>query len=69
MPLAPQWRREEIMKTLVLALAGLGLLAGSAPSFAAAQCRDKAGKFVKCPPKPAKPSLCRDSKGHFAKCK
>jgi hypothetical protein len=54
------------MKKLVLALTALGLLAGSAPSFAAAQCRDKNGKFIKCP---AKPKTCRDSKGHYTKCK
>jgi hypothetical protein len=63
------------MKKLVLALGAIGLLAGSAPSFAAAQqCRDKNGKFIKCPPKPAaktatKPKMCRDAKGHFSKCK
>jgi hypothetical protein len=53
------------MKKLVLALSALSLLAGSAPSVAAS-CRDKSGKFVKCP---AKAKLCRDAKGHFAKCK
>ena len=55
------------MKTLVPALTALSLLGGAAtPSLAASGCRDKSGKFVKCP---AKPKLCRDSKGHFAKCK
>jgi hypothetical protein len=54
------------MKTLVLALSALGLLAGSTPSLAAATCRNKAGKFIKCP---AKPKICRDSKGHYMKCK
>ena len=53
------------MKKVVFALSALSLLAGSAPSLAAA-CRNKAGKFVKCPPKP---KSCRDSKGHFIKCK
>jgi hypothetical protein len=58
------------MKKLVLALTAVGLLAGSAPSLAATQCRDKHGKFVKCPQKPAaKPTQCRDSKGHYTKCK
>ena len=57
------------MKKLVLALSALGLLAGSAPSFAAAQCRDKAGKFVKCPQVKAKAKTCRDAKGHYMKCK
>ena len=54
------------MKKLVLALSALSLLAGSAPSIAAAGCRDKNGKFVKCP---AKPKVCRNAKGHFIKCK
>jgi len=53
------------MKKLVIALSALGLLAGSAPTLAAS-CRDKSGKFVKCP---AKPKQCRDAKGHYTKCK
>jgi hypothetical protein len=54
------------MKSLILALSAVSLMAGAAsPSYAAA-CRDKNGKFVKCP---AKPKMCRDSKGHFVKCK
>ncbi len=59
------------MKTLVLALTAASLIAGgAAPSFAAAPCRDKNGKFVKCPkPAVAKPAKCRDAKGHYAKCK
>jgi hypothetical protein len=59
------------MKDLVLALCAVSLLAGSAPSLAATQCRDKQGKFIKCPQKPkaAKPKQCRDAKGHFIKCK
>ncbi len=59
------------MKKLVIALSALSLLAGSAPSLAAApRCRDKSGKFIKCPQKPAaKPKACRDSKGHFIKCR
>jgi hypothetical protein len=54
------------MKRIVFALCALSLLAGSAPSFAAAACRDKNGKFIKCP---AKPTVCRNAKGHYAKCK
>lgn len=58
------------MKKLVLALSALSLVAGSTAPALAAPCRDKAGKFVKCPKvKVAKPKLCRDAKGHFAKCK
>jgi hypothetical protein len=53
------------MKKLVLALSAVSLLAAGSPSFAA-QCRDKSGKFVKCP---AKPKVCRDAKGHYMKCK
>jgi hypothetical protein len=71
------------MKRFVFALTALSLVAGSAPSLAA-PCKDKHGKFVKCPaPKPAvcrnakghfikcpaKPKLCRDAHGHFAACK
>ncbi len=52
------------MRKLVLALSALSLLAGSASSIAAAPCRDKSGKFVKCPAK----KVCRNSKGHFIKC-
>ncbi|MEP7130149.1 MAG: hypothetical protein ABI770_03375 [Sphingomicrobium sp.] len=52
------------MKNIVLALSALSLVAGSAPALAA-PCKDKQGKFVKCP---AKPMLCRNAKGHFAKC-
>ena len=54
------------MKQFVLALSAISLLAGSAGPAMAAGCRDKHGKFVKCP---AKPKMCRDAKGHFAKCK
>jgi hypothetical protein len=36
------------MKKLVLSLCALSLFAGSAPSFAATQCRDKNGKFIEC---------------------
>lgn len=56
------------MKKFVLSLTALSLLAGAAPSLAAAPCKDSKGKFIKCP-KPAKPKVCRDAKGHFAKCK
>ena len=55
------------MKKLVLAFTAVSLVAGaSAPSFAAVACRDKAGKFIKCP---VKAKVCRNAKGHFAKCK
>ena len=57
------------MKKIVFALAAVSLLAGSGPALAS-PCKDaKTGKFIKCPPKPAKPKTCRDSKGKFIKCK
>lgn len=56
------------MRNVVFALAALGLVASSAPSMAATQCRDAKGKFIKCPSKPAAPKKCRDAKGHYAKC-
>lgn len=57
------------MKKFVLALCAFGVLAGSVPSFAAAPCRDKNGKFIKCPQVKAKAKQCRDAKGHYMKCK
>lgn len=55
-----------MMKKFVLALTALSLVAGSAGPAMASPCKDKKGRFVKCP---AKPKLCRDAKGHYAKCK
>jgi hypothetical protein len=52
------------MKTLMLAVTAVSLLASATPSLAA-PCKDKHGKFMKCPPKP---KVCRDAKGHFKKC-
>lgn len=61
------------MKKLMLAMCAFSLIAGSAvPVSAAAPCRDKKGKFIKCPAaaaKAAKPKTCRDAKGKFTKCK
>jgi len=57
------------MRKVIFALTALGLVAGSAPSLAAAPCKDAKGKFIKCPAKPAKAKTCRNAKGHFAKCK
>ena len=54
------------MKKLVLALTAVSLLAGATPSVAKVGCRDKHGKFIKCP---AKPKVCRDAKGHYKKCR
>jgi hypothetical protein len=57
------------MKKLVLALSALSLLGAAATPSVASPCRDKNGKFIKCPAAKAKPKTCRDSKGHFMKCK
>ena len=62
------------MKKLVLALSALSLLGAAAtPLIAKEQCRDKSGKFIKCPakskPAAAKPKQCRDKSGKFIKCK
>ena len=54
------------MKRIVLALSALSLMAGAATPSLAAQCKDKKGKFIKCP---AKPKTCRNAQGHYAKCK
>ena len=51
------------MKKFVFALTALSLLAGSTPSLAKGPCKDKQGKFVKCP------KQCRDKQGHYTKCK
>lgn len=53
--------------TITAALAvAMGALS-TGPVFAASQCRDSAGKFVKCATQ--KPAKCRDSKtGKFIKC-
>ena len=57
------------MRKLIIGLSALGLLAGSAPSIAATQCRDAKGKFIKCTkPAPPKPTRCRDTKGKYVKC-
>jgi len=56
------------MRSLMAVAAALTLVAGSAPALAA-PCKDpKTGKFVKCPPAPAKAKRCKDAKGKFAKC-
>ena len=56
------------MRKVILTLSALALITGSAPTMAAAPCRDAKGKFIKCPAKPAKPVKCHDAKGKFAKC-
>ena len=57
------------MRRLVFALTAVSLLAASAPSFAAAPCKDAKGKFIKCPPPaPPRAAPCKDAKGRFIKC-
>ena len=56
------------MRDIVFALAAASLLASSAPSIAAAPCRDSHGKFIKCAQAKAKTVRCKDAKGKFAKC-
>jgi hypothetical protein len=55
------------MRYLIMVFTAIGLITGSASAFAA-PCRDAKGKFVKCPPAPAKATRCKDAKGKFAKC-
>ena len=55
-----------MFRSLIIA-AGLFALAG-VPAAAAAPCKDAKGKFMKCPPAPAKGTRCKDAKGKFAKC-
>ena len=56
------------MRKYILALSAFSLIAGSAPSLAATQCRDAKGKFIKCPEKKAPAKKCRDAKGKYSKC-
>lgn len=51
------------MRKLLLALSALSLAAGAAAPLAAKPCKDKHGRFIKCP------AHCRDKQGHFIKCK
>jgi hypothetical protein len=53
------------MRHLLTAALILGLATSSAY---AAQCRDSAGKFMKCPPPMSKVVHCRDHSGKFVKC-
>ena len=55
------------MKKLLLALSALSLVAGVGPALAA-PCKDKNGKFIKCPKPMAVAVRCKDQKGKFIKC-
>lgn len=53
----------------VRAIVAATLIAVPATSYAASQCRDSHGKFIKCPEKRVAPAKkCKDSAGKFAKC-
>jgi len=55
-------------KTFILALAGALLFLAANAADAAEQCRDKNGRFIKCPAAPA-PAHCRDiTTKKFVKC-
>ncbi len=56
-----------MLKVVIIAVASIALVAGSAPALAA-PCKDAKGKFTRCPPKTQKPVRCKDAKGKFAKC-
>ena len=46
----------------------LALSVGGMSPALAAPCKDAKGKFMKCPPKDAKPVRCKSANGKFAKC-
>jgi hypothetical protein len=58
------------MKTIIVALSALSLLAGSSAVTGAAPkvCRNAQGHFIKCPQHAAAPARCRNGQGHFVKC-
>jgi hypothetical protein len=57
------------MSRLLTAMLSIAFLASATSGASAKMCRDKHGKFMKCPP-PMMMShkMCRDKKGHFMKC-
>ena len=56
------------MRKLATILSAVILLGGLSGVAQAAPCKDAKGKFIKCPPAPAKAKRCKDAKGKFAKC-
>ena len=61
--------RGRSMRTIAIAVVASLLGMSAATSVAAEQCRNPAGKFIKCPPKSATKILrCKDASGKFAKC-
>jgi hypothetical protein len=62
-------RRGRSMRIIAIAVMAALLGMTAATPVAAEQCRDPAGKFIKCPPKPdTKAKRCKDASGKFAKC-
>ncbi len=60
-----QQRREEMLRTVCIAIGSLALV--TAAPVLAAPCKDAKGKFIKCPA--AKPAATRcKANGKFAKC-
>ena len=58
------------MKTMIaLAVAAAAATVAVPATSYAAQCRNAAGKFVKCPEKKAAtPKRCKSARGQFVKC-
>jgi hypothetical protein len=57
------------MRMIAFAMTALLMGMSAATPVAAEQCRDSAGKFIKCPLKPdTKAKRCKDASGKFAKC-
>jgi len=58
------------MNRFMAAILAFSFAVGLGSAASAKQCRDKSGKFMKCPSMMAtpKPKQCRDAKGKFMKC-
>lgn len=56
------------MRILIPAFAAALMLAAAPAVQAAPPCKDAKGRFIKCPPAPAKKQVCKDAKGKFVKC-
>jgi hypothetical protein len=58
------------MKMVRILIAAVAMAALSVPASvgAAPPCKDAKGRFIKCPPAPAKKQVCKDARGKFAKC-
>jgi hypothetical protein len=58
------------MNRFMAAVIALSFAVGLGSAASAKQCRDKSGKFMKCPSMMASPAPkhCRDKSGKFMKC-